>query len=224
MPNTRKTAGELSLKALSDSTIYDPLEIGYALTNDVITQLEICGNRHEHIFDEEEYFLCLFIASDPLIQGVRRHKYAAFVHMPMPRPEQSCYLYNKKTQKIKRLWTLPSALVMAQMSEMAYVAPKWRMTKLWCDAFFSGFVQSKNAQGETIFVNKNPSVFYKLIRKQNDIKHLSEREFLDANREKLVQSGCKEIESVPTDSFDFSKISIDKIIDTKTAISDQSVL
>lgn len=219
MPNTRKTAGELSLKALSDSTIYDPLEVAYALADDVINQLEICGHRHAHIFNEDEYFLGLFIASDPLIQTVRRHKYAAFLHMPMPRPEQSCYLYNKKTQKIKRLWTLPSALVMAKLSEMAYVAPQWRMTKLWCDAFFSGFVQSKNDMGQPIFVNKNPSIFYNLIRKQNNLTHLSEREFLDANREELIQAGCKDVESVPADTFDFSKVSINKIVDTKTAVS-----
>lgn len=197
----RKTAGELSLKAASDNTKYDPLEIGYALCDDVVKQLYICAERHEKIFNEDEFFLCLFIASDPLIKGVRRHKYAAFLHMPSPRPNQSCYLYNKKTQEIKRLWTLPNPLVMAKISEMPYVSPQWQMTKGWCDAFYE-------------------KSFWDHIRSQNNISHLSEHEYLDSNREELIKSGCKESESVPTDAFDFSKVTIEKIIDTKTAIVD----
>ena len=194
----RKTAGELSLKAASDSTKYDPLEIGHALTDDVVKQLYICAQNHEKLFEENEFFICLFIATDPLIKGVRRHKYAAFLHLPSPRPNQSCYLYNKSTQEIKRLWTLPNPLVMAKISEMPIVAPQWEMTKAWCDAFY----------------DKN---FWEYIRTQHNIKHLSEIEYLNANREELIKAGCKESESILTDPFDFSKVTIKKIINTKTA-------
>jgi hypothetical protein len=197
----RKTAGELSLKAASDSTKYDLLEVGYALTDDVISQLRICAERHEQLFDEVEYFIILIVAGDPLIKGIRRHKYAALFHMPKPRPQQACFLYNKSTKNLRRLWSLPDAKVMAVISEMKYVDRRWRNTKQWCDAFYRGD-------------------FFNFIRKQHKIKHLSESEYLDANREKLIQSGCQEVKTPFADPFDFSKISIEKIVDMKTAVGE----
>ena len=196
----RKTAGELSLKASSDNTVYDPLEVGYAVCDDVINQLHICGLRHASLFDEDQYFLMLIIAGDPLIHGVKRHKYAAFIHMPSPRPEQSVYLYTKSTQKIKRLWSLPNAKIMAIISETPYVDKKWQMTKKWCDSFFN-------------------KTFWEDIRHQYGITHLSEHEYLNAHREELIKAGCKESETLIPQPFDFSKITIDQIIDTKTAIA-----
>lgn len=196
----RKTAGQLSLKASSDNSIYDPLEVGYALCDDVINQLHRCALRHTSVFDEDEYFLCLIVAGDPLIHNVKRHKYAAFIHLPSPRPEQSTYLYNKKTQKIKRLWSLPNAKMMAIISEMPQVDKQWQMTKKWCDSFFN-------------------KTFWEDIRSQYGIKHLSEYEYLNAHREELVKAGCKESETLIPQPFDFSKVSVDKIVDTKTAVS-----
>jgi hypothetical protein len=213
----RKTAGELSLKATSDNTKYDPLEIGYALTDDVIHQLQVCGQNHSHIFDEHEYFLVLIVAGDPLIKGVRRHKYAAFIHMPKPRPQQSCFLYNKFTGKIKRLWSLPDAKVMATISQMSYVDKKWRETKGWCDAFFCGWMFDDATQ---TYINTNTHHFFDYIRKQHGIKHLSESEYLDAHREELIKAGCKETDTALSDPFDFSKVSIEKIVDTKTALAE----
>ncbi len=194
----RKTAGELSLKARSDSHVYDPLELGYALTDDVMPNIIECAQRHKSIFDEPEYFVCLFIASDPLIKGIRRHKYAAFLHMPSPRPEQMCFLYNKITDKYKRLWTLPNAAQMAMISETPWVEKRWQRTKVWVDAFY----------------NKD---FWNVIRKENNFSHLSEIEYLKANREKLIQSGAKECPPGFSDPFDFTKVTINHIEDTKTA-------
>ena len=194
----RKTAGELSLKARSDSSVYDPLEVGYALTDDVMPQIIECAKRHHNIFDEPEYFVCLFIASDPLIKGVRRHKYAAFLYLPSPRPEQMCFLYNKITGKLKRLWTLPNAAQMAMISETPYVEKRWRKTKAWVDAFYR-------------------REFWEFIRKENGFNHLSEIEYLKANREKLIQAGAKECPPGLSEPFDFSKITINHIEDTKTA-------
>ena len=196
----RKTAGALSLKAAADKVKYDPLELAYALTDDIIEQLWICANRHKDIFGEDEYFLTLNIASDPLIAGIRRHKYAAWLYMPSPRPEQSCFLYNKITNKIKRLWTLPKAETMALLSEESpyKVSKAWKQTKGWVDAFYK-------------------LKFWEYIRKEHEISHLSEHEYLKANRDKLVQAGAKECDPGFTEPFDFSKVKIDHIIDTKTA-------
>lgn len=194
----RLTGGELDHKCSLDKTKYDPLEVGYALTNDILDQLYECAEKHDRIFDEDEYFLVLIIAYDPLIKHLRRHKYYAFPFLPSPRPQQVVFLYNKVTQKIKRLWSLPDAKVMATISEMGYVAPLWSNTKGWCDAFFSGD-------------------FYSFIRRQHNICHLSESEYLDLHREEFLKAGAKESPSSAPEPFDFSKIKIDHIVDTKTA-------
>jgi hypothetical protein len=197
----RKTAGEQSVKARSDTTKHDYLEVGYALTDDIIEQLQICAQAHDKIFDEDEYCLILIVAGDPLIKGIRRHKYAAFLYLPQPRPQQSVFLYNKNTQSMKRLWCMPDAKVMAIISEMKSVAPSWQKTKGWCDAFFDGR-------------------FFEHIRAEHGISMLSESEYLDVHRQELIKAGCKEREPTLPDPFDFSKIKIEHIVDTKTARSD----
>lgn len=194
----RKTAGELSLKAASDNAVYDPHEVADALSADVIEQLQICGAKHAPIFDEEEYCVVLVVAGDPLISGVRRHKYYSYLYLPSPRPNQSVFLYNKKTAHLKHLWSLPNAKVMAIVSEMPTVDKKWQRTKNWCDSFFDGS-------------------FWHTIRDMHKITMPSETEYLNANREKLIQAGCKVPQTRFTDPFDFSKVSINKIVDTKTA-------
>jgi hypothetical protein len=218
--NKKKTAGELSLKAAADNTVYDPLEVGYALTDGVVEQLMICAKKHESLFDEDEFFLGLFIASDPLIKNLRRHKYAAFLFMPMPRPEQSVYIYNRHSQKIKRLWSLPSAFVMATISNMPFVAPQWQLTKSWCDAFFYGW-KPIIENGKVIRIeNTTPHHFHNLIRKQNNIFHYNEKEYLDSHRQELIQAGNQDMNSTTPDAFDFSKVTIEHIIDTKTALTE----
>lgn len=198
--NLRKTAGQLAIKAASDPTKYDSLEVGHALCQDVIEQLNICAEKHRNIIDEDEFCVVMVLADDPLIKGILRRKFYAWPYLPSPRPRQSCFLYRKPSGTFLRLWVLPDALSMATASEMKHVAPQWRTIKGWSDAFFDG-------------------KFFEHIRKQHNINMLSEKEYLDANREKLIQAGCKEVSSVPTDPFDFSKVSINKIVDTQTAIT-----
>lgn len=196
----RKNAGELSLKAASDKTKYDPLEVGHALTEDIAKELMICAHRHANIFDENEYCVGYVIATDPLIKGIMRRKFFAMLYLPSPRPNQAVFLYNKSQDRfMKRLWTLPNPATMAVLSESTNVADQYKNMKSWSDAFFAG-------------------KFWEYIRSQHKISLLSEIEYLNANREKLIKAGCKESKSVPADSFDFSKISINKIVDTKTAV------
>ncbi len=192
----RETVGALSLKASSDSTIYDALEVGHALTQDIARELAICAQRHKAIFDEDEYCVGYVIAGDPLIKNVMRRKFFAFLYLPSPRPNQCVFLFNKRMDKFtKRLWTLPNAMTMAELSEMTYVDPQYRDMKRWSDAFFD-------------------LKFWQYIRKQHNIDMLSEIEYLNANREKLIQAGCKETKSVAADPFDFGKITTDKIVNS----------
>lgn len=199
----RPTAGALANKAASDTTKYDSLEVGEELTKDIAEQLMICAQRHRTIFDEDEYCVGYVIASDPLIHSVMRRKFFAFLYLPSPRPNQCIFLYNKQLDRFtKRLWTLPNPMTMAELSEMTYVDKKYKEMKGWCDAFFD-------------------LKFWPYIRKQHNIDMLSELEYLNANREKLIQSGCKEVKTSDADPFDFTKVSTYKVIDPDEASLNQ---
>lgn len=198
----KETAGAQCLKASSDRSIYDPLELGYAISDDIPAQLFECAFRHESIFDEPEFFVILLVGSDPVLHNIRRHKYYAYPAMPSPRPQQSVYLYDKHKQTLKRMWSLPSAKVMAILSEMVFVAPQWQETQGWCHAFFSG-------------------KFHELIREQHHISHLSETEYLDANREKFIKAGAKDLPIFPLDSIDSSQVFTDKVIDSQETLKNQ---
>jgi len=192
-PLDEPTAGALSLKASGDLHTYDPLEIAHGMTDKVIQGISECIEAHENIFGEDEFFVILQRASDPLIQNVMRQKFYADLFMPEPRPEQMVCLYSRRTLEVKRLWSLPNAKVMAIISEMPWVDQKWVNTKYWCDAFFSG-------------------QFFERIRDQYKIDHLSRREYLDANREKIVESRSDDLQSPFAKSRNRFEVGINEIV------------
>ena len=193
------TAGSLALKASLDPTAYYSLEVGHALTEDIAKELKNCAYRHRHIFDEDEYVVGYVLAGDPLLKNVMRRKFYADLFLPSPRPNQTMFLYNKPLDMFMcRLWTLPNAWTMAVLSETPTVDSKLKEMKYWCDAFYK------------------PG-FWEKIRKQHNIKLPSRSEFLDANREKLIKAGCKEMPPGFSDPFDFSKIATYKVVDPKIA-------
>lgn len=193
----RKTAGELSHKASKDNTKYDAMELAMASHDDVHSQLLKCAeihSDHDRFKDLTEFCVGLYIASDPLIRNVRRHKYCAFPWLPEPRPHQAMFLFRKSTQKLHLLWCLPSPLDMATLSEMPYVDAKWERTKGWCDAFY----QKK---------------FWEHIRSQSGISMLSQEEYLNANCPEIIQARSNQVKGSVADTFDFSKISVKKVVD-----------
>jgi hypothetical protein len=109
-----------------------------------------------------------------------------------------CFLYRKSNDDIQLLWTLPTAHVMASVSSMGYVSPIWERTKRWSDSFYKG-------------------TFWETIRAEHGIEMLSEEEYLCAHREELIQAGCKEVDASFTDPFDFSKITVNKVVNSKAA-------
>ncbi len=220
----RKTAGELSLKCASDTAKYDSIEVGHALTNDILEQLGQCIIKHNSIIQEDEYFVGYLLASDCMIKNVMRRKFFAVVHMPKPRPEQTIFLYSKKEQRItKRLWSLPDAKVMAALSHMDGSKIPLQLTnwKRWSDAFFFGWDYDKETGSA---INRTPNHFFDVIRKQHGISHLSEKEYLEANRDKLIQACGDDVESIATDTFDFSEIMRHKVIDAKESFLNKNVL
>lgn len=191
----RKTAGALQIQASSDPTRYDALEVGHALTDDIYSELKKCAHAHCSKLDEPEFCVGYVIAGDPLLHGVMRKKYFAFLFLPSPRPNQAIFLYKKADDSLKKLWVLPNALTMACLSEMGRVDPKFLTMKAWSDAFF----------------NKK---FFELIRYQQQRPDLmSEREYLDAYRDELIKCGGQNCDPGVSEAFDFSKIQAYKVID-----------
>jgi len=198
MTKKRLTAGELSQKAAADTTKYKSMEVGYGLTETVGQNLEQCAKNHFHIIDEPEFCVVMILASDPLIHNALRIKYYAWPFLPKPRPNQSCFLYTKATNKFKRLWVLPCAETMACLSSMVAVDKAYKTMKGWSDAFFDG-------------------KFFQHIRNQHGINLLSEGEYLELHREELIKAGCKQAETLPAEPFDFSKVMPKKAVDTIVA-------
>ncbi len=197
----RKTAGELSSKAKSDSTNYNLLEIGHAVCDDIETELYESIAKYKDIYDEDEFCVVRVIASDPLIKNAKRYKYYCWLYLPSPRPDQTVFLYNKKYDKIiKRLWSLPSAARMSQLASTTCICPKeYETMQAWSIAFFKG-------------------TFWEYVRHDQGTNMLSESEYLQAHREELIKAGCQVPESRISEPFDFSKIHIKNIVDTQNAV------
>jgi hypothetical protein len=199
---SRQTAGELSKKALSDTTKYDAREIGHAMADDIDVQLYESIEKYKHIIQENEFCVVMIIAKDPLIKNLIRRKFYCWPYLPKPRPNQAVFLYNKQLDIItKRLWVLPSDMVMAELAGTNIVVHKrYQTMQAWSVAFFKG-------------------TFWEYIRYEHGINMLSEHEYFLQHREELIKAGCKLPDSNFSEPFDFSKIAIEKIVDTQAAVS-----
>lgn len=191
------TAGELNQKVKEDTTKYDPLEVGHALSEDFLKHLEDCAKAHEKIFDGLEQFCVVFVmADDPLLDSVTRRKFYGWPFLPKPRPRQGCFLYTVSTGKFKRLWILPQAATMAHLSCTTAVDKRWKTMKEWSDAFYNG-------------------TFHELIREQNNIKMLSEQEYLKANGDKIGDSSMDLSGSDITDTLEIAKVKTEQVVNSK---------
>lgn len=198
-----QTASELAVKALSDNTKYDALEVGHAMTDDIMIHLRESIELHKPIIDEDEFCVVMIIAKDQFIKNCVRRKFYCWPYLPSPRPNQAVFLYNKKLDKItKRLWVLPSDVVMAELAGTNIIVHKrYQTMQAWSVAFFKG-------------------TFWEYIRHEHQIDMPSEHEYFLANREKLIQAGCKVPDANFTEAFDFSKIHVKKFVDPQVATTE----
>jgi hypothetical protein len=220
-----KTAGEISNKLGRDTTSYNAREVGHAMTENIGKHLRECIDAHKSIIDEPEWCVVFVIADDPLIGNMRRRKFYCWPYMPSPRPNQSVFLYNRAADDIiKRLWVLPNAEVMAELTSLGQVNPVYYTMKKWSEAFFHGWVEKWSWKHlKKIWVNTTPSHFFNVIRRQHDIHMLSEHEYILANRDKLMKAGCKLPPPDLSNPFDFDKIQVKKVIDPIIPSLKQSV-
>ncbi len=196
----RISGGELSRKALSDTTKYDALEVGHAMSEDIEQQLYQAAQNYHDMIDEDEFCVVMVVAKDPLLKNLIRRKFYCWPYLPSPRPNQSIFLYSKCAGRIiKRLWVLPSDMVMSELASLQIVDKRYKTMQAWSVAFFEG-------------------KFWEYIRYENNIDMLSEHEYVLKHREELIQAGCKLPTSNVAEPFDFDKIQIEKVIDTEEAL------
>lgn len=199
--NKTITAGELSNKALKDTTIYDALEVGYGMADDLEKHLNEAARIYHDMIDEPEFCVVMLIAKDPLIKNLIRRKFYCWPYLPSPRPNQSVFLYNKTLSKItKRLWVLPSDAVMSELASLQLVAKRYKTMQAWSVAFFEG-------------------KFWEYIRWEHDITMPSEHEYILQHRDELIQAGCKIPNAGFREPFDFSKITTKQIVDPIQSVS-----
>ena len=194
------TAGQISNKLSKDTTKYNALEVGHAMTDDLEKHLYEAAINYHNIIDEKEYCIVMLIADDPLLKNVIRRKFYCWPYLPSPRPNQAVFLYNKDLGKItKRLWVLPSDVVMSELASLTFVGKIYKTMQAWSIAFFEG-------------------VFWEYIRYEHNIDMPSEHEYFLEHREELIKAGCKPIDSSYSEPFDFSKIHIKKVVDPVTTM------
>lgn len=198
----RKTAGELAQKALSDTTKYDALEVGHYLAEDIEKHLYESVEKHKKIIDENEFCVVMVIATDPLIANLMRRKFYCWPYLPKPRPNQAVFLYNKQLDRIvKRLWVLPSDMVMAELAGTSILVDKlYQSMQAWSVAFFKG-------------------TFWEYVRYEQGIDMLSEHEYFLKHRQELIEAGCQVPTADSAEPFDFSKIAIKQVVDTQEAMA-----
>lgn len=190
----RKTVGEQTLIARSDTTRHDPMEVAEQEVQDLNKEFLICLEKSMKQFDEEEFCIVLQRnVTDPLIAGVRRNKIYGWLWLPQPRPFQTVFYYHKPTQSCKRLWSLPDPHSMAIVNSLPWVSKERELVKSWVDAFYR-------------------HDFHEFVRKQSNISMLTQAEYLDIHQEEIVEARGKNVDGVLSDSFDFSKVFSDKVI------------
>lgn len=197
-------ASDLAKKALSDNTKYDLREIAHAWTDDVLPQLmESIANYRDKI-DQDEFCIVMVIATDPLLVNLKRRKFYCWPYLPSPRPNQSVFLYNKRLDRItKRLWVLPFADAMAVLATPNFTVQKEYVNmQRWSRSFYNG-------------------TFWDDIRKEHDIKMLSQEEFDALNREELVKAGLEDRNPSAPEPFDFSKICTFNVSDPNVTLTPQ---
>lgn len=194
MPENILTASELAAKAAADTTTYKAMEVAHAWVEDLYDQLMESVRVYKDKIDQDEFCVVYVIATDPLLPTLKRRKFYCWPYLPSPRPNQGVYLYRKSSDRIVlRLWTLPVAETMAELATPGFVVDKpYELMQQWSRAFYKGN-------------------FWQFIRKQHDIKMLSQIEFDELNKSDLIKAGLEDAQSSPSEAFDFSKISAGQV-------------
>lgn len=210
IPEAHLTAGQISNKLNKDTTKYDAREVGQYMVDEVGIHLNQCVDNHLNHQDETgnypwrelpQFCVIMQLGKDPLLKNVTRRKFYCCPFLPSPRPNQAVFLYERKADRItKRLWILPSDMVMAELASLIAVDEIYKTMQAWSIAFFEG-------------------KFWEYIRHEHDLKMCSQQEYISHHRKELIEAGCELVNSDSAEPFDFSKIFIKKVVDPQIPVT-----
>lgn len=203
--NSEKSAGELALKALSDTTKYDALEVGHGLCDTIEAEFRKSIEIYRDRIDQPQFCVVMLKGEDRLLKNLIRRKFYCWPFLPKPRPNQAVFLYDKaKDAIIKRLWVLPCAAVMAELSISDLVVhPRYKTMQTWSRAFFNGN-------------------FWELIREQHGIFMLSEHEHIKSQGFKVLQPELNLTLSFVANAANSSEIITKQLVNPRNPIIQQN--
>lgn len=197
MTSKKETVGECHKKALADHTNYDSREVGEHLTKDILENIWECVDRNKQFLDVDQFCVVQLLCDDCFVNNVKRIKYYAWPFLPNPRPRQTVFLYDRRSEKVRRIWSLPSAPTMEWLYQTLVVPAEWRCVQRWSKLFY-----------DSMWPVQKQKQFFDGIRKDAQINMLSEGEHVDM-MQKL--SGEKtdvlkdQIDTIAPEAFDFDK-------------------
>lgn len=203
----RKTVGQIYQDCLTDSTRYDPLEVGHEITDRMAAELNKCVEKHLDILDVPEFCVGMLICDDNIVNNVKRIKYYAWPFLPEPRPRQTVFWYRRSTDQLTRIWSLPDAKTMAHLASMQAVSKEWMLSKFWVDTLYQWF--------NGLVTGLQPYYFYEVIRRQTGCKMLSEKEHVAqlVNSGQKASSSCHDqIDTLFPETFDAFKPFESKVV------------
>lgn len=171
----KKTTAQINNENLKDTTNYDAMEIAEQGVNTLEKQLQIAIDRGRQQFSENVFSVIMLFKQDPRQTTVLKRVFTASPFMPKPRPDQAVWVYNRITDKLTFMWSLPNAHITSCLSVMLAPPKYWQRTATWCRAFFEGRLVD-------------------LIRKETGITLETEREFLRSHREELAKMASNNVE------------------------------
>lgn len=180
------TIGEKSALASKDNTNYTAWDVGDEMAKDIQTEIETCAEKHRELWDTDEFCVVMLLARDPVIHNAIRRKFYAWPFLPKPRTSQTVWLFNKRSNAFRMLWCLPAADTVASLATLINVDPAYKNMQRWSRSFYT-------------------TRFWHDIRKEHDIKMLSEEEHLQIIREKNPQLTGEDVSPLPTNPVDSLK-------------------
>jgi hypothetical protein len=195
----QKTTAQIYNELQDDPTKYNSMEIAEAASESIEAQVRKSIQKGLKKFSDDLFSIVMMSKKDRNLPFMVKRLFTETPFLPKPAPDQAVWVYNRKTDKLTFMWSLPNPHLCALLSVSNNVDKKWENTALWCRLFFEGKL-------------------HHYIRAKNNIKIETEKEFKYLHREELLKMFNDHRESLITDALNQSEVGVDGIPDSKDIV------